>query len=205
MDYAATAKEILARVGGESNIVSVNHCMTRLRLTLKDESLVNDDQVKAIKGVVGVMKKAGQYQIIIGNEVAKCYKEILKLRYTLNRYYDRYQKPLFIVENGLGAMDRLVRDEAGCPTVEDDYRIQYLNDHLVQVREAIEDGVDVLGYTAWGCIDLVSASTAELKKRYGLIYVDRNDAGTGTLERYRKKSFHWYREVIRTNGENLVP
>ena len=79
MDYAATAKEILAKVGGESNIVSVNHCMTRLRLTLKDESLVNDDQVKAIKGVVGVMKKAGQYQIIIGNEVAKCYKEILKL------------------------------------------------------------------------------------------------------------------------------
>lgn len=127
------------------------------------------------------------------------------LRYALNRYYDRWQKPLFIVENGLGAADRLVRNEAGSPTVEDDYRIQYLNDHLVQVREAIEDGVPVLGYTAWGCIDLVSASTAELKKRYGLIYVDRNNDGTGTLERYRKKSFHWYREVIRTNGENLAP
>ena len=79
MDYATTAKEILAKVGGESNIVSVNHCMTRLRLTLKDESLVSDEQVKAIKGVVGVMKKAGQYQIVIGNEVAKCYKEFLKL------------------------------------------------------------------------------------------------------------------------------
>ena len=79
MDYAATAKEILAKAGGESNIVSVNHCMTRLRLTLKDESLVSDEQIKGIKGVVGVMKKAGQYQIVIGNEVAKCYKEFLKL------------------------------------------------------------------------------------------------------------------------------
>ena len=80
------------------------------------------------------------------------------LRYTLNRIYDRYQKPLFIVENGLGAADELVVGEDGIPTVEDDYRIQYLNDHLVQVREAIEDGVEVMGYTAWGCIDLVSAS-----------------------------------------------
>lgn len=79
MDYSVTAKEILAKVGGASNITSVNHCMTRLRLTLKDESLVDDDQVKAIKGVVGVMKKVGQYQIVIGNEVAKCYKEICKL------------------------------------------------------------------------------------------------------------------------------
>ena len=79
MDYSATAKQILAKVGGESNIVNVNHCMTRLRLTLKDESIVKDDEIKAIKGVVGVMKKAGQYQIVIGNEVAKCYKEFLKL------------------------------------------------------------------------------------------------------------------------------
>lgn len=78
-----------------------------------------------------------------------------------------------------------------------------MNDHLVQVSEAIEDGVEVMGYTTWGCIDLVSASTAELKKRYGFIYVDRNDDGTGTLERYRKKSFYWYKNVIETNGENL--
>ena len=127
------------------------------------------------------------------------------LRYTLNRYYDRYQKPLFVVENGLGAADKLVRDEKGSFTVRDGYRIQYLNDHLVQVREAIEDGVPVMGFTAWGCIDLVSASTAELKKRYGFIYVDRNDDGTGTLARYKKESFGWYQEVIRTNGESLVP
>ena len=79
-----------------------------------------------------------------------------------------------------------------------------MNDHLRQVREAIEDGVPVMGYTAWGCIDLVSASSAELKKRYGLIYVNRNDDGSGTLTRYKKKSFHWYREVIRTNGASLA-
>lgn len=125
------------------------------------------------------------------------------LRYTLNRYYDRYQKPLFIVENGMGAVDQLIPDGNGSFTVEDDYRIDYLKQHLIQVREAIEDGVPVMGYTAWGCIDLVSASTAELKKRYGFIYVDRNDDGTGTMNRYKKKSFEWYKHVIRSNGECL--
>ncbi|GIM29717.1 6-phospho-beta-glucosidase [Clostridium polyendosporum] len=125
------------------------------------------------------------------------------LRFILNQFYDRYQKPLFIVENGLGAVDELIEDEKGNKTVNDDYRIKYLNDHLVQAAEAIEDGVEVMGYTTWGCIDLVSASTAELKKRYGFIYVDRNDDGTGTLERYKKKSFYWYKNVIETNGENL--
>lgn len=127
------------------------------------------------------------------------------LRYTLNRYYDRYQKPLFIVENGLGAVDQLAEGEDGCLTVQDDYRIDYMNQHLIQVREAIEDGVPVLGYTAWGCIDLVSASSAQLKKRYGLIYVDRNDDGSGTLNRYKKKSFGWYQNVIATNGACLTP
>ncbi|HJC90778.1 MAG TPA: 6-phospho-beta-glucosidase [Candidatus Mediterraneibacter excrementigallinarum] len=125
------------------------------------------------------------------------------LRYVLNMFWDRYQKPLFIVENGLGAVDILTEDEHGNKTVKDDYRIQYLHDHLVQVGEAIKDGVDVMGYTSWGCIDLVSASTAELKKRYGYIYVDRNDDGSGTMERYRKKSFYWYKDVIASNGENL--
>ena len=125
------------------------------------------------------------------------------LRYILNLLYDRYQKPLFIVENGLGAFDELITDEDGNNTVNDDYRITYLNDHLVQVAEAIEDGVEVMGYTTWGCIDLVSASTAELRKRYGFIYVDRNDDGTGTLDRYKKKSFNWYKEVIATNGTSL--
>lgn len=125
------------------------------------------------------------------------------LRYALNTFYDRYQKPLFIVENGLGATDTPVDDKNGGFTVFDDYRIDYLREHLKQVYEAIQDGVEVMGFTSWGCIDLVSASTAELKKRYGFIYVDRNDDGSGTLNRYRKKSFFWYQKVIETNGESL--
>ena len=126
----------------------------------------------------------------------------LGLRTILNDYWDRWNKPLFIVENGLGAKDILVQGPEG-PTVEDDYRIDYMNDHLVQVREAIADGVDVLGYTSWGCIDLVSASTAQMSKRYGFIYVDRDDDGTGTLARYRKKSFDWYKEIIASDGGSL--
>jgi len=124
------------------------------------------------------------------------------LRTILNDYWDRWGKPLFIVENGLGAKDVLVDGPNG-PTVEDDYRIAYMNDHLVQVAEAIADGVEVLGYTSWGCIDLVSASTAQMSKRYGFIYVDRDDDGNGTLD--RKKSFGWYRDVIASNGASLVP
>lgn len=124
------------------------------------------------------------------------------LRYICNYFYDRYEKPLFIVENGLGAIDELV-EVNGIKTVIDDYRIKYLNDHLVELGKAIDDGVEVMGYTSWGCIDLVSASTAELKKRYGFIYVDRNNDGTGSLERYKKKSFYWYKEVIKTNGKIL--
>ena len=126
------------------------------------------------------------------------------LRYVMNRFYDRWQKPLFIVENGLGAKDTLVDDGAGGYTVYDDYRISYLNDHLIAVEEAIADGVETWGYTTWGCIDLVSASTAQMSKRYGFIYVDRNDDGSGTLARWRKKSFYWYRDVIASNGGSLV-
>jgi len=124
------------------------------------------------------------------------------LRIVTNQYWDRWQKPLFVVENGLGARDQLVEVD-GSRTVLDDYRIDYLNDHLVQLGEAIADGAKVWGYLSWGCIDLVSNSTAQMSKRYGLIYVDRNDDGSGTLERYRKKSFGWYAEVIRTNGAGL--
>lgn len=125
------------------------------------------------------------------------------LRVVLNQFWDRWQKPLFIVENGLGAKDELVEID-GRKTVIDDYRIAYLNDHLVQVGEAVADGVDVMGFTPWGCIDLVSASTAQMSKRYGFIYVDRNDDGTGTLNRYKKKSFDWYTEVITSNGASLT-
>lgn len=103
----------------------------------------------------------------------------------------------------LGAVDQLVDDGHGGKTVNDDYRIAYLRDHIREMGEAIEDGVELMGYTTWGCIDLVSASSAELKKRYGFIYVDRNDDGSGTLERYKKKSFYWYKDVISSNGEKL--
>ncbi|WP_034915005.1 6-phospho-beta-glucosidase [Erwinia sp. 9145] len=123
----------------------------------------------------------------------------LGLRVLMNQLYDRYEKPLFIVENGLGARDKQEADGS----INDDYRIAYLNDHLVQVREAIEDGVEIWGYTSWGPIDLVSASKAEMSKRYGFIYVDRDDNGNGTLERKRKKSFTWYQEVIRSHGTSL--
>ena len=128
----------------------------------------------------------------------------LGIRITMNILYDRYQKPLFVVENGLGAVDHLVDDGKGGLTVEDDYRIEYLKEHIRAMRDAVtEDGVDLLGYTTWGPIDLVSAGTGEMKKRYGFIYVDRDNEGNGTLERYKKKSFYWYQKVIRTNGEEL--
>lgn len=121
------------------------------------------------------------------------------LRITLNSLYDRYQKPLFIVENGLGAKDELVNG-----TVEDDYRIDYLREHIKAMKDAVElDGVDLLGYTTWGCIDLVAASTGQMSKRYGFIYVDRDDEGNGTYKRYKKKSFEWYKKVIASNGEDL--
>src|SRR5699024_6430871 len=124
----------------------------------------------------------------------------LGLRTTMNEIYDRYQKPLFIVENGLGAIDK--PDENGY--VEDDYRINYLREHIRAMRDAVTlDGVDLMGYTSWAPIDLVSASTGEMSKRYGFVYVDRNDAGEGTLNRTKKKSFAWYKEVIASNGENL--
>ncbi|MFP3668458.1 6-phospho-beta-glucosidase [Priestia sp. SIMBA_032] len=124
----------------------------------------------------------------------------LGLRITLNALYDRYQKPLFIVENGLGAID--TPDENGY--IEDDYRIDYIREHIKAFKVAVEeDGVDLLGYTTWGCIDLVSASTGEMSKRYGFIYVDRDDTGNGTMKRSKKKSFDWYKKVISSNGEEL--
>jgi 6-phospho-beta-glucosidase len=124
----------------------------------------------------------------------------LGLRITMNSLYDRYQKPLFIVENGLGAVD--TPDENGY--VEDDYRINYLRQHIKAMKEAVnEDGVDLMGYTTWGCIDLVSASTGEMKKRYGFIYVDKDNEGNGTLKRTKKKSFDWYKNVIATSGQQL--
>ena len=121
------------------------------------------------------------------------------LRYTLNEIYDRYGIPLMVVENGLGAFDERKADGS----VDDDYRIDYLRKHIAQMEEAVADGVDLMGYTPWGCIDLVAASTGEMAKRYGFIYVAKYDDGTGDLSRSRKKSFYWYKKVIASNGEDL--
>ncbi|MCR5527410.1 MAG: family 1 glycosylhydrolase [Lachnospiraceae bacterium] len=122
------------------------------------------------------------------------------LRYTLNAIYDRYQIPLMVVENGLGARDEIKEDG----TIDDSYRIDYLRKHITEMKEAVKDGVDLMGYTPWGCIDLVSASTGEMAKRYGFIYVEKYDDGTGTLARRKKKSFDWYSKVIKSNGEDLA-
>ncbi|MEG9298203.1 6-phospho-beta-glucosidase [Mangrovibacillus sp. Mu-81] len=121
------------------------------------------------------------------------------LRISLNQLYDRYQKPLFVVENGLGAKDTIEKDGS----IQDDYRIDFLRNHIKAMGEAVADGVELMGYTSWGCIDLVSASSGEFSKRYGFIYVDKHDDGSGTLERKKKKSFFWYKDVIATNGEKL--
>ncbi|WP_437272349.1 glycoside hydrolase family 1 protein [Staphylococcus succinus] len=120
------------------------------------------------------------------------------LRIVLNELWDRYQKPLFIVENGLGAKDVF---EDG--KIHDDYRIEYLQHHISEAKKAVEDGVDLIGYLAWGPIDLISMSTSEMSKRYGFIYVDQDDYGNGSKKRFKKDSFNWYKKVIETNGNAL--
>ena len=121
-------------------------------------------------------------------------------KYALNVLYERYQKPLFIVENGFGAIDKVEANGE----INDDYRIDYLKAHVEEMKKAVTlDGVDLMGYTPWGCLDCVSFTTGEYRKRYGFIYVDKHDDGTGTQARSRKKSFFWYQNVIKTNGEEL--
>ena len=122
------------------------------------------------------------------------------LRYSLNWFTDRYQVPLFIVENGFGAYDKVEEDGS----IHDPYRVEYLKKHIEEMKKAVEeDGVNLMGYTPWGCIDLVSAGTGEMDKRYGFIYVDKHNDKTGDLSRRKKDSFYWYKDVIATNGEML--
>ncbi len=126
--------------------------------------------------------------------------EPMGLRIAMSQIYDRYHVPLFVVENGLGAADTINEDGQ----IDDGYRIAYLRDHIKAMKEAVElDGVELMGYTPWGCIDIVSAGTGEMKKRYGFIYVERYDDGTGDFSRRKKKSFDWYKRVIASNGEDL--
>ena len=121
------------------------------------------------------------------------------IRITLNFLQERFHKPLFIVENGLGAPDVVKEDGS----IDDDYRIQYLSQHIEQVKLALDDGINLMGYLTWGPIDVISATEGQMAKRYGFIYVDRDDQGNGTLKRSKKKSFDWYKKVIKTNGEDV--
>ncbi|WP_248735654.1 glycoside hydrolase family 1 protein [Neobacillus rhizosphaerae] len=123
----------------------------------------------------------------------------IALRISLNKLYDRYNIPLFLVENGLGAKDVVSEDGK----IHDPYRIDYIKKHIIEMKEAIKDGVELMGYTTWGCIDLISCGTSQMSKRYGFIYVDQDDKGNGSLKRIPKDSFYWYKEVIASNGENL--
>lgn len=147
-----------------------------------------------------------------GNQIMACRNPYLKesewgwavdplgLRISLNQIYDRYHLPMFVVENGFGAVDKIEEDGS----IIDDYRIDYFRQHIQAVKDAVLlDGVDLMGYTPWGCIDVVSSGTGEMKKRYGFIYVDMDDTGHGSLKRSKKKSFDWYKKVIATNGEDL--
>lgn len=126
-------------------------------------------------------------------------KDPIGLRITLNQVYDRYQLPVFIAENGLGAIDKVEEDGS----IHDPYRIDYLKGHIEQMKEAIKDGVDLFGYTMWGFIDVVSCGSMEMSKRYGVIYVDADDSGKGSYNRSKKDSFYWYKKVIESNGEDL--
>ena len=121
------------------------------------------------------------------------------LQYYLEIIYDRYEKPIMIVENGLGSLDKVEEDGS----IHDPYRLDYYRKHIQAMEQAIHNGVNLIGYTTWGCIDLVSAGTGEMRKRYGFIYVDKQDDGSGTFKRIKKDSFYWYKKVIESNGKEL--
>lgn len=149
-------------------------------------------------------KLAGSFDSPIKNEYLELSQwdwpiDPMGLTISLIKLYDRLQVPLFVVENGLGAKDVLTQDNQ----VHDDYRIDYIGKHVKAIGDAIEQGVEVMGYTTWGCIDLVSCGTSQMSKRYGFIYVDADDEGNGTYDRYRKDSFHWFKEVIASNGDKI--
>ena len=120
-------------------------------------------------------------------------------KYFLHVLNDRYNKPIFDVENGLGAYDKIDKDGK----IHDTYRIDYHRDHIQAMKEAVEEGVQLFGYTTWGTLDLVAFSTGQMSKRYGMIYVDMDDYGNGDFHRQKKDSFYWYKKVINTNGEDL--
>lgn len=173
---------------GKVDYIGFSYYMSRTEKKVKSKDEASQGNI--IGGVKNPFLKASDW----GWEI-----DPVGLRISLNKLYDRYQIPLFIVENGLGAYDNIEEDGS----INDDYRIDYLREHVQAMGEAIEDGVELMGYTTWGCIDMVSMSSGEFSKRYGFIYVDKHDDGSGTLERKKKKSFYWYKNVISTNGKNI--
>lgn len=184
--------------------------MTSLELRTIKENTIDFVSFSYYMSLLAAEKEDG-LEMTVGNTVVGGKNPYLKttdwgwtvdpvgLRISLIELYDRYQKPLFIVENGMGAKDTLEADG----TIHDDYRIEYFKQHLSEMKKAVEDGVDLMGYTSWAPIDLISASTSQMSKRYGFIYVDQDDEGNGTLKRYKKDSFKWYQHVIETNGSEL--
>jgi len=174
---------------GKVDFVAFSYYMSET-VSAKPNQNCNTAAKKILKGVKNPYLKTSDWGWTI---------DPVGLRIALNQIYERYQKPVFIVECGLGAVDTLINGQ-----VHDDYRIDYLRQHIEQLKLAvIKDGVDLMGFTPWGPIDIVSASTGEMKKRYGFIYVDLDNEGNGTGKRIKKDSFYWYKKVIATNGEDL--
>lgn len=189
IEFNLTEEEKQTLLDGTVDFLSFSYYMSSVASA--DPKVVEDAKGNFMGGVKNPYLKASDW----GWQI-----DPVGLRMALNELWDRYQKPMMIVENGMGAQDVLNEDK----TVNDPYHIDYLRSHIEEMAKAInEDGVELWGYTPWGCIDLVSASTGEMHKRYGFIYVDYQDDGTGEGDRYRKDSFHWYKKVIASNGEDL--
>lgn len=189
INLSLTNEEQEALKNGTVDFITFSYYMTNN--VSSDPQVIEDSAGNLMGGVKNPYLKASEW----GWQI-----DPIGLRIALNYMYDRYQLPIMVVENGLGARDKL-EDNGTC---HDSYRIDYLKEHIYEMSKAIEeDGVELLGYTAWGCIDIVSASTGEMDKRYGFIYVNYQDNGLGKGERYRKDSFNWYKKVIETNGEVL--
>jgi 6-phospho-beta-glucosidase len=183
-----TEQDKIDMLEGKSDFVAFSYYSTNCFTTHKDElEAVGGNMIYGIKNPYLKYSEWGWSMDPDG------------LKYALHEIYGRYDIPLFIIENGLGAKDILTEDNH----IHDPYRIEYLRSHIQAMKEAVEEGVDLFGYTTWGCIDLVAASTGQVSKRYGFIYVDVDDEGNGTFNRYRKDSFYWYKKVIETNGECL--
>ena len=189
LEWAPGDEEILRE--GKVDFLSFSYYMTNLIGTHDD---LVETEGNIVGGGVNPYLKASEWGWQVDPD---------GLRFALNEMYDRYQIPVMIVENGLGALDEVVVED-GVRRVHDDYRIDYLRTHLEAMKEAVRDGVDLMGYTWWGPIDLVSHGTGEMRKRYGFIYVDKYDDGTGDLSRFKKDSFEYYKKVIASNGEDLA-